>query len=425
MKEILGEWITYLNEGEQEYVLTFEQLESIFKVFHLSKDKLGDSEDSGKFTFTPRTPRSPLSGEDNFTQRISLAPNINRAVYALEMLRTKNTRLAQNYHVYAGDLKLDSSDDIDTVKLNIELRRCNKDLSYVDKVGKMAKYSDFYSKDRRWRYTEFVDKYIKDEFGVKSCLDIKDDDRRYSCQRVASELSRGPNSFSKVGREDIKQKFYACVPDASKTREEWSLEPVSLYYIGQKVMGENKVLVSPKMWQQLQSLLQKSSKKIKAKVYEDPEVFEEQKETEDKKIKYKTNKLSFFLETFKGIKQLRVPSWYLKDVYVMNDKNAIAAVAFDGWNPIGISTLSRSSSDELWGKENKKYGVVNLYVAPEYRGKGVASTLFNKVEKYFHNYDFIIGGRTTEKILIKKGYESTNEESSEIYGTIFKSKEKK
>lgn len=287
MKELLNEWKNYLKESKREYVVTFEQLESIFKVFHLSRYLLPNSEEKGNFTFTPRVPISPMDGEDNFTNRISLAPKINRAIYALDFYKKSNAYKAQNYHVYAGDLKHDYTDDIDTVKLNVELRRCSKDLYYFDKHGKKIRFGS--SPDHFW-VSHYADRIAKEKFNVDNCDDLTDKNQKEICRKIKS--AETPSDFGAEGFQEIQQKFYACVPDAAVSREEWSLKPVSLYYIGEKVMGENKVIVSERMWNQLQNILKKSTKKIKAKVYDDPEIFEGQKEplNEWKKFVIEANK---------------------------------------------------------------------------------------------------------------------------------------
>jgi hypothetical protein len=132
----MNKWYKFLVEQtEKEHYLSFRQLEGLFKVFHLSSKLLGDSEQTGGFEFTPRVPSSPMFGEDNFTKRISLAPNINRAIFALDSLTIKQQKYGRHFYVYAGDLRSDPSDDIDTVKLNVEIRRCNKDLSYTQRIN--------------------------------------------------------------------------------------------------------------------------------------------------------------------------------------------------------------------------------------------------------------------------------------------------
>ena len=65
-------WYKFLTEqvSEKKHYLSVRQIDGLFKVFHLSESVLGDSNESGGFEFTPRVPKSPLFGEDNFTKRI-------------------------------------------------------------------------------------------------------------------------------------------------------------------------------------------------------------------------------------------------------------------------------------------------------------------------------------------------------------------
>ena len=130
-------------------------------------------------------------------------------------------------------------------------------------------------------------------------------------------------------------------------------------------------------------------------------------------IKYKTKELQFFLDTFKGIKQLRVPSWYLQHLYSRGiDENAMAVVAFDQWKPVGIGTIS-ITGDEV---EGQYVALANLYVQPEYRGNGIASQIFRKLEKLSSGFKYVEAGRRTAEMFSSRGYEKLEEEPMEIAG---------
>jgi len=266
-------WYKFLTEQHRKQIyLSVRQLEGLFKVFHLSEQVLGDSSYTGGFQFTPRVPRQPLFGEDNFTKRISLAPNINRAIYALDSLTGKDQKekpymVYRDYYVYAGDLKSDPSDDIDTIKLNVEMRRCNKDLSYVDPQGYKRKYSNFEHKAgidaKPWDFFGYIRSVRKKEFGGFECGELSDSEKRKKCFDLGTKTT-GPKGLGDIGREDLQQKFYACVGDALETREEWALEPVTLYYIGKLDLEKGRVAVDEDSLNLITSKLRKD--KIKPKL---------------------------------------------------------------------------------------------------------------------------------------------------------------
>lgn len=270
--KITKDWYRFLTEGVTEEIfgdpyLSIEQLEKLFKVFHLSEDILGDSEYTGKFKFTPRVPREPMSGEDDFTSRISLAPNIGRAIYALDSLTLKQQKKASHrtYYVYAGDLRSDPTDNIDTVKLNVELRRCNKDLSYIDAGdGLKRKYSNYRydTPVSPWSWYGFRKSLMKKEVGVTNCYELTDDPEKYNkCSSI--ESSSGPLSFANHDRYDLMQKFYACVPDANDTREEWALTNINLYYIGKLDRKNSRIYVDPNSLDLIKSKLRQGKVKEK------------------------------------------------------------------------------------------------------------------------------------------------------------------
>jgi hypothetical protein len=270
-------WYKFLTEqvSEKKHYLSVRQIDGLFKVFHLSESVLGDSNESGGFEFTPRVPKSPLFGEDNFTKRISLAPNVNRAIYALDTVTAKHQKekphaIYRTYYIYAGDLKSDPSDDIDTIKLNVEMKRCNKDLSYVDPAGYKRKYSNFQHKvgvsAKPWDFFGFIGSIREKEFGVFDCGQLSDLEKRRKCLDLGTKTTGGPKSLGDLGREDLKQKFYACVGDALETREEWATEPVTLYYIGKLDLKNQRVEVNEDSLNLIKSKLRKG--RIKSKEIE-------------------------------------------------------------------------------------------------------------------------------------------------------------
>lgn len=411
-------WYKFLTEADMENTLTFEQLESIFRVFHLSDVALGDSKDSGEFEFTPRTPRSPLPGEDNFTKRISLAPNIRRAIFALTTLKNKHSHMTRSYYVYAGDLKTTHADDIPTIKLPVEMRRCKRDLSFQN-THNQKQVKATYGHKFGWVFSDFLQNAIK-----KKIAKITDNGKIKPSMEDIESINRlrragDPKEILQTGHSDIANLFYACVPDAYQSREEWSLEPTNLYYIGRIIPGEHKVSVPDNIVGKLKEILSSSTKKV---VFKQQEIYEQQ--DAGLNIKYKTNALSHFIETHKGIKQLRVPSWYLQSLYSSKDDvNAMAVVAFDKWKPIGIATLSLTYDTVANDFNEESVALINLYVDPDYRGKNISTNMFKKIEKLATSYKYIEAGRRTAEMMRKRGYKSIEQEPYEIAdGTIFVNK---
>lgn len=270
--KITKNWYRFLTEEVTEETfgdpyLSVGQLEKLFKVFHLSEHILGDSQHTGEFEFTPRIPREPMSGEDDFTKRISLAPNIGRAVYALDSLPLKYQKKEsyRKYYVYAGDLKADPTDDISTIKLNVELTRCNKDLSYIDTKDKSKrKYSNYKydSSVSPWNWYAFKKSLLKKELGIEHCYQASRDPEKYNkCYPI--EGSSGPLSLGYSGRDDLMQKFYACVPDANDTREEWATNNISLYFIGELDRKNSRIYVDKNSLNLIKSKLRQ--RKVKEK----------------------------------------------------------------------------------------------------------------------------------------------------------------
>jgi hypothetical protein len=135
--------------------------------------------------------------EDDFTERISLAPTIEKA---LEALVTYNT----NWHVYAGDLVSDPEDDIPTIKISkIKLTLPGYGADF--KLGEWL--TKLYNSPR-------TDEKLKKQ--LEPCLQ-----NQFKC-----------NSPSKLP-EPLKQRFKYAVPDAKQTKEEWAVQPIRLLYLGQ------------------------------------------------------------------------------------------------------------------------------------------------------------------------------------------------
>ncbi len=206
-RQILKEnWFKEAAEGRAE-VLDFNALNKLFNAFHVSEKLLNNT----KFTFTPRLPRAPYVDqtsnviEDDFTPRVSIGPTVQKCLEALDT--------GEGY-IYAADFKLIHEDDVELHNLGQKFfPKCVKDLSTPDnKYGKGFYLSSFLNK-------------------LTPKRSILDPDPEW------------PD-------EETKQKYMkGCVPDAKDTKERWSTEPITMYFIGRIVTEfddhNGEVLLSP------------------------------------------------------------------------------------------------------------------------------------------------------------------------------------
>jgi len=99
MKLLLERWRLFAESEEESIVLKWDEVDSIFKIFHLSSVKLAEEDEH---EFTPRLPRYPMQDntgaviEDDFTPRVSVAPTIRQCYDAL---MKKDKKL----YLYAAD----------------------------------------------------------------------------------------------------------------------------------------------------------------------------------------------------------------------------------------------------------------------------------------------------------------------------------
>jgi len=203
-----------LNEIKYGYGKNYIQnkrLEELFRFFHLSANQLHKNDRT--FTFNPRVPKSPFEDdefrviEDNFTPRISLATKIKDAVDAL------TNDKGDKYYVYACDIESRLDDDIDAIPLNLQFRQCIQDDNLGFEYGENYLFSKFINKFR----SDFKDPYPEDIYGSPAELPPK-----------------------------LKKKWTACVPDAGRTNEYWSIKDTKMYYIGTYHVGDTFVQLS---WQ--------------------------------------------------------------------------------------------------------------------------------------------------------------------------------
>jgi hypothetical protein len=205
-----------LNEEHKTYgygknYIPNERLEELFRFFHLSSTQL--HQNSKTFTFNPRVPKSPYEDEefrvieDDFTPRISLATKIMDAADAL------GAKESDKYYVYACDIESRLDDDIDAIPLNLQFKQCQQDNKVDPDYGEEYKFS------------KFVKKY-RNELGV-----LNPEDTYFSPRMLPNKL---------------KKKWTACVPDAGRTNEYWSIKDTKMYYIGRYQANNSFVQLS---WQ--------------------------------------------------------------------------------------------------------------------------------------------------------------------------------
>jgi len=202
MKLLLERWRLFAESEEKSIVLKWDEVDSIFKIFHLSSVKLG-AEDEHEFT--PRLPRYPMQDntgaviEDDFTPRVSVAPTIRQCYDAL---MKKDKKL----YLYAADSRKLSTDDVKVLDLGAEFEKCKQRLSSPEMnntYGAQVKPAPF---------------------ELQYYLMSKGLDPEYS---KPSELPR-----------QFMMDWKNCVPDAGQsevagTGEEWVLEPTNMFFIGE------------------------------------------------------------------------------------------------------------------------------------------------------------------------------------------------
>lgn len=206
-------WKRFLYEGISPQLIDVEKLKKIFGFFHISPAKLSH-EDS--FTFTPKLPRYPYEDdegniiEDDFTSRISVAPDVGNALDAIEGQYVPGEWL----HLYAGfghpDVEAKQEDCPET-----------DDMQY-DTNFRMSKWLE--------------DKLEAGEIKAPANASVR------------QWLDRSPRGRGKVTPSGLphylSNDFEHCVPDADETKESWLTKPTNLVYVGELNPTDRTVLLS-------------------------------------------------------------------------------------------------------------------------------------------------------------------------------------
>lgn len=216
MYSLFENWRHYLNEelidqlstkdSNGNRIMSSNTLSKIFKYFHISISELNRDQ---PFTFTPRVPSSPygdINGntiEDDFTNRVSLAPSVDKAIEALELDPSE----VGDYELYAIDFLEINDDNIKSVDLKAHLNKCphTSDMPY------------------------------NSNFSMKKWLL----DKGENIPKIKNRIGVGPSNLP----EKWKNQFYGCVPDAGKTSELWAVYPIKMYHIG-RLLNSNNISLS-------------------------------------------------------------------------------------------------------------------------------------------------------------------------------------
>jgi hypothetical protein len=189
-----------------------DELSKLFNYFHISEQKLSKDD---FFTFTPRRPRYPYVdpennvSEDDFTQRISVAPTVQDALEALGEGSLEN--VGGWGHLYAG---------IDHPDAEARTEDCPE-------TDDMEYGLDFLMSKWLTAQVEEGELDPKDEKDIRRWLTTKNRTLR-----------------PRILPDDLKDEFEGCVPDADETREQWLLEPTKLIYLGEVEADTGDVLLS-------------------------------------------------------------------------------------------------------------------------------------------------------------------------------------
>jgi len=202
MKLLLERWRLFSESEEESIVLKWDEVDSIFKIFHLSSVKLGEEDEH---EFTPRLPRYPMQDntgaviEDDFTPRVSVAPTIRQCYDAL-------MKKGKKLYLYAADSRKLSTDDVKVLDLGVEFEKCKERLSNPS---------------------------MKNMYGAQ----VKPAPYELQYYLMSKGLDPEYSKPSELPRQFMMD-WKNCVPDAGQsevagTGEEWVLEPTNMFFIGE------------------------------------------------------------------------------------------------------------------------------------------------------------------------------------------------
>jgi GNAT superfamily N-acetyltransferase len=123
-------------------------------------------------------------------------------------------------------------------------------------------------------------------------------------------------------------------------------------------------------------------------------------------IQYKAGYLADLLKEYPKIKRLRVPSWFLQSYYPDVIPSDVACIALDDGEPVGIAAIVTPLD-----YRRDHIGLLNLYVDSWHRDMGLATNMFEKAESLSKQWEYIVGSRTTKKMLQRRNRETADFES--------------
>ena len=194
----------YLRDARNQAELDLSTISDDYKYFHLSWDRFVINQDGETFTFTPRVPEYPfgwMSGsiEDDFTPRVSLSSTVKGCLEALP--EDSDGR----WYVYGTK----QTDNIISVRDYFE--------ACPDDYG------------RSFEMIKWINSLPEEDQ-----LIIKNYDSPWT-GRDLSEIDFS-EKYAEINVSDLPPKyrdlFYGCVPDAMQHDEYWSLEPITMDYLG-------------------------------------------------------------------------------------------------------------------------------------------------------------------------------------------------
>lgn len=219
-------------------IIPVEEVEEIFKYFHLSTTRLNGNE---PFTFTKRVPKHPFENdgrviEDDFTPRISLATRIKDATDAL------GGTVTDFYYVYAADVESRVGDDVKAIPLDLKFQKCKQNLDTED--NKYGPTYDFKKFIRQYSDNPKLNKIVnKTKKQISSGYSYDDG---WDAERLIYSPAQLPS--------ELKKKWYACVPDALETNEYWGLEDTRMYLLGTYEVGDDVIVLTPEARELLDSI---------------------------------------------------------------------------------------------------------------------------------------------------------------------------
>ena len=190
----------YLRDARNQAELDLATISDDYKYFHLSWGRFVIDKDGKSFTFTPRVPENPFgwmngSIEDDFTPRISLSSTVKGCLDALP-----DDEEDGRWYVYGTK----QADNIISVRDYFEA--CPDDYGLAFNLRTWIESLPQEDQDAIKEYSEYLDMELsgKGNWGIN-----------------VSDL---PPKYRDL--------FYGCVPDAMQHDEYWSLEPITMDYLG-------------------------------------------------------------------------------------------------------------------------------------------------------------------------------------------------